>query len=112
MTRIRRAPLFVPGDSRRKIEKSLALDADAIILELEDGVAYSRKAEARQRVAEALQTLDFGRSERLVRLNPFESGLAEADLEATIAGRPDGYVVPKVASGRTLSRLSQALEGW
>ena len=109
MTRLRRAPLFVPGDSPRKIEKSLTLPADAIILELEDGVAFNRKVEARQTVAETLQTLDFGPSERLVRINALQTGLAEADLEATITGRPDGYIIPKVETARSLTWIDQRL---
>lgn len=112
MTRLRRAPLFIPGDSPRKIEKGLTLNADAIILELEDGVAYDRKAEARQMAAEALQSLDFGRTERLVRINALETGLAEADLEATLMGRPDGYVIPKVEGAATLQWISKTIRTW
>ena len=112
MTRLRRAPLFIPGDSQRKIEKGLTLKADAIILELEDGVAYSRKVDARQIVAHALTHLDFGPSERLVRLNSPDTGLAEADIEATVGGQPDGYVVPKVESAETLHWVSHKLTAW
>ncbi len=112
MTRLRRAPLFIPGDSPRKIEKGLTVDADVIILELEDGVAYDRKAEARQMAAEALQSLDFGRTERLVRINALETGLAEADLEATLIGRPDGYVIPKVEGAATLQWVSKTIRTW
>jgi citrate lyase beta subunit len=101
--RLRRSVLFVPGDSMRKMSKAVQLDADSLILDLEDGVAANRKQEARQAVIEALGTLDFGRRERLIRLNPFPSlfptgleGLPADDLPATIDARPDGYVIPKV----------------
>ena len=109
MSRLRRAPLFIPGDSQRKIEKGLGLDADSIILELEDGVAYNRKKEARQIVTQVLQDMDFGRSERLVRINAFDSGLAESDLTATLIGQPDGYVIPKVESGAIIKAISQKI---
>jgi len=109
---LRRAPLFIPGDSPRKIEKGLTLKADAVILELEDGVADERKAEARQIVAKALQTLDFGPAERLVRINALETGLAEADLEATLVGRPDGYVIPKVETAAAVQWVSQTIRAW
>jgi len=112
MTRLRRAPLFVPGDSERKIEKCLTLQADAVILELEDGVAYSRKTQARHTVAEALRSLNFGRSERLVRINSLETGLAEADIEATIVAGSDGYVIPKVNSAATLAWIDKKLGTW
>ena len=57
---IRRAMLFMPGDSRRKIEKGADMDVDAIIMDLEDGVALNNKIEARQSVADALKEVDFG----------------------------------------------------
>ncbi|MBE7473032.1 MAG: hypothetical protein DPW09_00080 [Anaerolineae bacterium] len=101
--RLRRSMLFMPGDSMRKINKGVQINVDSLILDLEDGVAFNRKEAARQTVVEALTTLDFGRRERLVRINPFSSpspvaleGLPADDLLETIEARPDGYVVPKV----------------
>ncbi|MFQ5577543.1 MAG: HpcH/HpaI aldolase/citrate lyase family protein [Anaerolineae bacterium] len=109
MTRLRRAPLFIPADSPRKIEKGLTLDADAIILELEDGVAVSRKTEARQIAAHALQTYNFGRAERLVRINASGTGLTDDDLAATLPARPDGYIIPKVDSAQTIRAIDQKI---
>jgi len=45
-----RSMLFVPGDSDRKLAKSTASPADALILDLEDAVAPEEKAAARERV--------------------------------------------------------------
>ena len=109
MSRVRRSLLFMPGDSLRKIEKATHLPTDSIIMDLEDGVALSRKAEARSAVVEAMRTLDFGGRERLVRINPIGSGLETADLEAVVAGQPDGLVLPKVESAAQVQRISQAL---
>ncbi|MCC6804637.1 MAG: CoA ester lyase, partial [Anaerolineae bacterium] len=53
--RTRRALLFMPGDDRHKIEKGAALAVDAVIMDLEDGVARSHKAAARETVAAALR---------------------------------------------------------
>lgn len=88
----------MPGDSREKIRKAAALGVDSVIMDLEDGVAHSRKAAARASVLEALTTVDFGAAERLVRINPVGSGLEAEDIAATLPGRPDGYVIPKVES--------------
>lgn len=112
MSRLRRAPLFIPGDSERKIQKGLTLPADSLILELEDGVAYTQKEQARHIVAQALQQFDFGSKERLVRINPLESGLAEADLEITLPAKPDGYVIPKVETAQTLQTINQTIEAF
>jgi citrate lyase beta subunit len=107
--RPRRCLLYMPGDSRRKIEKAATLDVDCICMDLEDGVAASRKAAARATVLAALRELDFGRSEKLVRLNPFGSGLEAEDLAATLDGHPDGYVLPKVQGAAGVRWLDEAL---
>lgn len=108
--RVRRALLFMPGDDRRKIEKGAALGADAVILDLEDGVAFGRKQQARAVAAAALAALDFGRSERLVRVNPASSPLWRDDLEAALPARPDGIVLPKVESAEDVQITAAALD--
>jgi citrate lyase beta subunit len=92
----------MPGDSRRKIEKALALDVDSICMDLEDGVAEGQKQDARETSLAALNELDFGRSEKLVRINPFGSGMETDDIAATAVGRPHGFVLPKVDSAEAV----------
>ena len=104
--RSRRALLYMPGDSRRKIEKAAALGADCICMDLEDGTALSQKAAARTIVREALQALDFGPGEKLVRLNRYGSGMESDDFALTVPGRPDGYVLPKVESAEAIGWLA------
>jgi citrate lyase beta subunit len=94
--RARRALLYMPGDDLHKIQKATTLDVDCVCMDMEDGVAANRKTEARHTIAEALGSLDFGRSERLARINPVGSGLEMEDLAAVLPSRPDGIVVPKV----------------
>ncbi len=108
--RLRRALLFMPGDDMKKIRKGASLDVDCIIMDLEDGVALSQKEEARYTVREALlaEDLDFGASERLVRLNPPSQWQAD-DLAVTIEGNPDGYVLPKVESAYDVQLVAAAL---
>jgi citrate lyase beta subunit len=107
----RRSLLFMPGDSRRKIEKAITLPADSIVLDLEDSVAAAQKPAARQSVREALQQLNFGGRERLVRVNAFHSGLFHDDVRDTITGRPDGYVIPKVQNGKDLRNAMEFITG-
>ena len=92
----RRALLYMPGVDRHKIEKALTLGVDCICMDMEDGVAPNRKNEARATITRALADLDFGRSEKLVRINAVGSGLEEEDIEAVLAFHPEGIVVPKV----------------
>jgi citrate lyase beta subunit len=114
----RRSLLFVPGDSPRKIEKSLTLDVDSVIFDLEDGVAANRKVEAWATVANALTSIDFGHRERIVRVNSQTSGLVAAEIAATVNARPDAYLAPKVESADDLRLIdallsqAEAAHGW
>jgi citrate lyase beta subunit len=107
--RVRRALLYMPGDDMRKIQKATGLDVDCICMDIEDGVAINRKADARATILQALQTLDFGRSEKLVRINPVGSGLEDEDLRAVLPGHPDGIVIPKVSSAADVAWVSMRL---
>ncbi len=107
--RPRRSLLFMPGDDMRKIRKGTQLAVDSIIMDLEDAVAVSQKAAARQVVAEALSTLNFDGRERLIRINPVSTSFVEADIAATIDAQPDGYVLPKVESGEQIAQIDRWL---
>lgn len=109
--RVRRALLFMPGDDRKKILKGAALGIDTVIMDLEDAVALNRKEAARQTVLEVLTAsdVDFGQTERLVRVNAASTGLQEEDLRATVQGHPEGYVLPKVESAQDVLHFSGAL---
>lgn len=115
---LRRSVLFMPGDSLQKISKAAQMDVDSIVVDLEDGVALNRKEEARRTISEALRVLDFGQSERLIRLNPLGTDFFTADLQGTLEARPDGYVIPKVETAvqvetvdRYLAEVEQS-QGW
>ena len=107
--RVRRALLFMPGDSRAKIEKGAALGVDTVIMDLEDGVALSNKPAARETIAAALREVDFGRTEKLVRINPVGGEFYGDDLMLTVGARPDGYVLPKVESPAQVQIVSEWL---
>jgi citrate lyase beta subunit len=106
----RRALLYMPGDDRRKIEKSITLGVDSICMDMEDGVAANRKAEAREVIAQAMKELDFGKSERCIRINSIGSGLEKRDLAAALATNPDSIVVPKIESAEQVKWVSDHIE--
>jgi citrate lyase beta subunit len=106
----RRALLYVPGDDRHKIEKAITLNVDSICLDMEDGVAPSRKQEARLSIQAALHELDFGAAEKLVRINPVGSGLEADELAAVLPARPDGIVIPKVENAGQVTWVSGQIE--
>lgn len=95
--RPRRALLYMPATDWRKIEKAATeLEVDSVCIDLEDGVALNRKEEARVGAVKALQSLDFGPRERLVRINPVGSGLELDDLKSVVPAAPQAIVIPKV----------------
>ena len=106
----RRALLYMPGDDRHKIEKAITLGVDCICMDMEDGVALTRKADARGGIVAALQALTFGRSEKLVRINAPGSGFEEEDLAAALSARPDGIVIPKVETAEQIGWAGARLE--
>ncbi len=104
---------FVPYASAEMLQKALRLKTDALVLDLEDSVTPDNKESARATVTEWLKSVNFGPRERIVRINALDSEWGDADVEATIAGRPDGYLVPKagdIEELRTLDRRLTALE--
>ena len=110
MARRRRSLHFVPGGNDRMLAKALTLPADGLILDLEDAVAPDRKAATRGVVSEWLGRKDFGGRERWVRMNPIATGLGQADIEETLAARPDGYVVPKPGSAADIREVARILD--
>ena len=106
----RRALLYMPGDDRRKIEKATTLGVDCICMDMEDGVAISHKTEARAVIAQAMKDLDFGNSERCIRINSVGSGFEKFDLAAAIATNPDSVVLPKVETAAQVRSISEYIE--
>ncbi len=109
MTLRLRSMLFMPADSPGKIAKGAALPADAIIADLEDAVALSRKQEARSLLVDSFRTLPVAGALRCIRINPVGSPFWPHDLVETFVTPPQIYVVPKVESAADLHFVSQQL---
>jgi citrate lyase subunit beta / citryl-CoA lyase len=95
--RPRRSVLYMPGANARALEKARGLAADCLILDLEDAVAPDAKADARERVADAVRARGFGPREVVVRVNAIETQWGLADIEAAVAAGPDAILIPKVS---------------
>lgn len=105
---ILRSLLFVPADSERKLEKARETLADALILDLEDSVAPGKRPQARELI-QKFAGPKAGRASIWIRINPVESADYRADLEAAIAVRPAGIVLPKPDSPDALRTLDSDL---
>jgi len=108
--RSRRALLYMPGDDWKKITKALTLGVDCICMDMEDGAAASRKAEARETIARALRELDFGTAEKLARINGIGTGLEADDLAVVLPFHPDGVVLPKAETPEQVAWVSEKIE--
>ena len=92
-----RSWMFVPGHRQRMIDKALGLNADAIMLDIEDGVAPNEKDAARKNIAESLgRAKAAGTPARYVRINAIGHARMDADLEAVVRPGLAGLVCPKV----------------
>ncbi|MGH7113826.1 MAG: HpcH/HpaI aldolase/citrate lyase family protein [Stellaceae bacterium] len=107
-----RSFLFIPADSERKLARGPESGADALILDLEDSVAPANRPVARSRARAFLEATGSKGFRRWVRINPLASGAALDDLAATVAGKPDGILLPKCVPDdlRTLDHYLAAFE--
>jgi citrate lyase subunit beta/citryl-CoA lyase len=98
-----RSFLFAPGNHARRVEKALTLDADAVIVDLEDSVAVSDKAATRKPAAEALSRPR--RALGYLRVNAASTPFCYADLAEALHAKVDGVVLPKVESAAELHAI-------
>jgi citrate lyase subunit beta/citryl-CoA lyase len=107
-SRLLRSVLFVPGNKARMLEKARALPADAVILDLEDGVPPGEKAAARAMVRQALESKSYG-PQVILRINAFSTGLVEADLRGAFVGGVEAVCLPKADTPHDVERLASLL---
>jgi len=108
---LKRSWMFVPGHRSRMIEKALGLNADAIMLDIEDGVAPGEKDAARRLIAEALGHERPPKSPlRFVRINAIGHARMEADLEEVVRPGLDGLVLPKVETAEQVLHVEAILK--
>ena len=101
-----RSWMFVPGDRQRMIDKALSLPVDAIMMDIEDGVAPSEKENARVQIGAALDDVAERLAEdphlrtpaRFVRVNVVGSQRFIEDTNAVVRPGLEGLVIPKVES--------------
>ena len=109
--RIRRSLLFVPAVRPDRYPKALATGADAVCLDLEDGVAFAAKETAREQAFALLAGREPTAAEVSLRINDVKTELGRSDLAALVeAGlRPDALMLPKVAGADEVREVEAAL---
>lgn len=103
-----RSLLFVPGNNPARIAKAAGVDADAVIVDLEDAVAADQKPAARSGLADAAALLASAGRPALVRINSRWTDIA-ADLAVSVRENMAGIMVPKVRAAGRLSTASEMI---
>ena len=93
--RLRRTRLYLPGNNPDLMMNAGLFGADCVILDLEDSVAPAEKDAARVLVRNSLLSVDFGATERIVRINPLSTEYGAADIEMVVPAGPDTILIPK-----------------
>lgn len=95
-----RSYLFVPADKPERAQKAAQSPADAVVIELEDGVSSENKNFARQMAGRLLEEIDF--KQQIVALRPNRittlAGLADLQTMSAWPRMPDLLILPKVES--------------
>jgi citrate lyase subunit beta/citryl-CoA lyase len=107
--RPRRSALYMPASNERALEKARTLGVDAVIFDLEDAVAPSAKADARERACAAVKAGGYGNRELVIRANGLGTDWAGDDLAAIATSGADGVCVPKVESVQDVEAIRKAL---
>lgn len=108
-----RSVLYVPANNARAvakiIESPIALDADAVVFDLEDAVAPEHKRIAREGLRDLLNAKRPA-CRVLVRINALASEWGTEDFLAALAMKPDAIVLPKVDGGQDIDAALSAFE--
>ena len=99
----------MPGSNPRALNKAKTLDADVLILDLEDAVAPEAKVMARSTVCEAVLSGGYGRRETVVRINGLDTKWGYDDIGAAVAAAPAAILAPKVKTGSDVLDLDKAM---
>ena len=105
----RRTALYVPASNGRALEKARTLDADVVILDLEDAVAAEDKARARATAAAMLKT--FAPREVVVRVNAASTQWHDEDMAALAEARPDAILLPKISGAADIEAAKAKCAG-
>ena len=102
-----RTALFVPGDRPERVDKAVAAGADMVIIDLEDAVPISKKAEVRPWVRDKVQ--QHKDKLLMVRVNALDTGYFQGDLDAVVVDGLAAVMVPKVETEDDIHLINERL---
>ena len=110
--RARRSCHAVPGSNPRFLEKAQGLDSDQVFLDIEDSVAPIAKPDARKNIVDVLNTGDWGKRVRTVRVNDWTTQWTYKDVIEVVEGAGanlDCIMLPKVQTADQVKALDVLL---
>jgi len=113
-----RSWMFVPGNRQRMLEKSLGVPVDAVMMDIEDGVAPAEKDAARRQIAGCLDQVAARMKEdgklrtpaRFVRVNAVGHERMRDDLALVLRQGLEGLVLPKVETPDQVKTVEEILD--
>lgn len=108
--RLRRTMMFMNAQKPGLIKDAYIYGCDSIILDLEDAVAENQKDAARFSLYHALTTIDYGKTEVIVRINGLDTPHWQEDIRVCVAGGADGIRIAKCESAQDVKTVEAAVE--
>ena len=105
IAKLRRTMLFVPGNNPAMVKDAHIYGSDSLIFDLEDAVSPLEKDAARLLVRCALEVIDYGRVERVVRINALDTPWAKDDIAAMVGAGIEVVRLPKTESPGDIRKL-------
>jgi citrate lyase subunit beta/citryl-CoA lyase len=104
-----RSMLICNGLRPDHMQKAARLDSDGVMFELEDGIPFDRKADARRLIVEALQAHDWAGTSTFVRVESMDRGFFADDIEALVPACPTGIMLAKAESADDVRTADEAI---
>ena len=102
--------MFVPGNNPGMMADAHIYGPDSIMLDLEDSVTLAEKDAARLLVYHALQSVDYGQTEMVVRINPLSTPFGRKDIEAVVRAGVHVIRMPKTETADEVREVEAEIE--
>lgn len=108
--KLRRTMLFLSAQRPGLMKDAYVYGADSVILDLEDAVAENQKDAARFSLYHNLRSIDYGKTERVVRINGLDTPHWREDVRVCVAGGADGIRIAKCEGAADVRTVEEAVE--
>ncbi|MGB3367590.1 MAG: aldolase/citrate lyase family protein [Acidaminobacteraceae bacterium] len=110
MMKLRRTMLYLPANNPGMLIDAKIYNADSIMIDLEDSIAFSEKDSARILAYNALKSLDYDDIEVVVRINGLDTEFGLKDIEAMVSARVDVIRLPKTETKKDIEDVEKEIE--